>query len=125
MANFSFFIEFFLIIFSIIKTANFSPCLDVNEDGNPSLINCYSINIDSNNTDNAPYCCFLQINDKSQTINKCIEIKDIDNEDEISDKIDAFKIMFKDASEILIDCSYGYIDLKFLIIFLIIFCLFF
>ena len=58
-------------------------------------------------------CCLLTIIRESEgNIIRCIEIKN--DEDEIEKRIDAFKIMFKNAEEISINCSYKYIKFKLL-----------
>ena len=67
-------------------------------------------------------CCLLTIIRESEgNIIRCIEIKN--DEDEIEKRIDAFKIMFKNAEEISINCSYKYIKFKLLqiILFYVIF----
>ena len=67
-------------------------------------------------------CCLLTIIRESEdNMIRCIEIKN--DEDEIEKRIDAFKIMFKNAEEISINCSYKYIKFKLLqiILFYVIF----
>ena len=62
-------------------------------------------------------CCLLTIDNPSKR--KCIVMKF--DEDEIEKRIDAFKIMFKNAEEINIDCSYHYLYINitfFILIFL-------
>ena len=58
-------------------------------------------------------CCLLTIRrEEDKNIIRCIEIKK--DEDEIENRIDAFHVMFKDASEISIECSnYKYINTYF------------
>ena len=118
---------FFNIIFSfiyLINELNCSFCLDYNkktyiDEPDPKLTDCYY----NYEYDNSTYCCLLTIIEKEKTTSKCIEILDKENEDEIVKKIDTFKIMFKDAEEISIDCSYRYLNGKFLTIFLVLFYL--
>ena len=125
MEKLFFIFNFIFAFLSVIKVSNCSFCLETNVKlyinyPDPKLIDCY-LNYEM---DNSTYCCLLTIIEQEKTTSKCIEILDKENEDEIVKKIDTFKLMFKDAEEISIDCFHHYIVIKFLQIFLILFSLF-
>ena len=119
-------IKFFLFS-SLIKKLYSSECTNANNiyseyERGLNKDDCMSVNYYYNNNynntnSNSSYCCFLTIKEKS--IEKCIEIEDINDEDEINKKIEAFQIMFKNT-EVSIDCSKTFINIKILLIILII-----
>ena len=117
------------------STIIFSTLIDNNTNETTTLDTLDTIIVDNRTDDNNDInnkietetetevdCCLLTIIRESEgNIIRCIEIKN--DEDEIEKRIDAFKIMFKNAEEISINCSYKYIKFKLLqiILFYVIF----
>ena len=119
---------------TIYSTIIYSTTIDnytsdnITEDNNTNVNNnTYDNNIETETeTETDVDCCLLTIIRESEdNIVKCIEIKN--DEDEIEKRIEAFKIMFKNAEEVSINCSSKYITFKFLsfILFFFICILFF
>ena len=113
------------LIFSLVKICKFSDCTNFNfkidsNDPDPTLNECIGYEYD-----NETNCCFLEIQDNTKKINRCIEIKDLKDEDEINRKLDVFKVMFKNSEGILINCHNNFLNIKFLSFILFIFYLFY
>ena len=105
---------------SIDNYTNETTILDTISDDNNTINNKIETE-----TETEVDCCLLTIIRESEdNIVRCIEIKN--DEDEIEKRIEAFKIMFKNAEEISINCSYKYIKFKFLsiVLFFVIFLFF-
>ena len=103
-----------LLIFCLIinKIITESECLSVNKGENINLNDCTNKEISSNGT-YVVKCCLLSISERS--IRKCIVQED--DEDEIENRINAFKVMFEKPNEVLdisIDCSNDYFKLNIL-----------
>ncbi len=104
-----------LLIFCLIinKIITESECLSVNKGENINLNDCTNKEISYSNDTYVVKCCLLSISERS--IRKCIVQKD--DEDEIENRINAFKVMFEKPNEVLdisIDCSNDYFKLNIL-----------
>ena len=104
-----------LLIFCLIinKIITESECLSVNKGENINLNDCTNKEISYSNGTYVVKCCLLSISERS--IRKCIVQED--DEDEIENRINAFKVMFEKPNEVLdisIDCSNDYFKLNIL-----------